>query len=101
MVNEKYEDFVKNFQKEVEADTGIKFGVIEDYSFNNIVLSYNGDVPEHFGAEKSKELWNHLLQESYIGTDGKITDFLRTALLNNKVKLPVGLAEGVKEQVLK
>ena len=36
MANESYEDFAKQLQKEIEDETGIKFGVVEPHLFANI-----------------------------------------------------------------
>ncbi len=44
MANESYEDFVESLQKEIEEEEGIKFGVIEEHSFANIVIEQeNGE----------------------------------------------------------
>ena len=44
MANESYEDFVESLQKEMENEEDIKFGVIENFIFANIVIKIeNGD----------------------------------------------------------
>ncbi len=38
MATESYVDFVDNFQKEIESETGIKFGVISHHSLVTLLL---------------------------------------------------------------
>ncbi len=47
MANESYEDFAAKLQKEIEEDTGIKFGVVEKHLFANIpvVDGWQAGVP--------------------------------------------------------
>lgn len=100
MASETYEDFVKGFQKEVEKETGYKFGYLEEHSFNNIVLEMDGDIPIYLGDIQSKQLFNHLISKMYITKDGKVEDSLRQALLDNVVDLGAEFAEHVEKQIL-
>ena len=100
MASETYEDFVKGFQKEVEKETGYKFGYLESHSFNNIVLEMDGDTPIYFGEKQSEQLFNHLLSKNYITSSGKVEDSLRQALLDDTVDLGIELEEHVEKQIL-
>ena len=40
MATESYFDFVDTLQREIESDTGIKFGVIEEFTFSDIVIFF-------------------------------------------------------------
>jgi len=88
MANESYEDFVSQLQKEIEDEEGIKFGVVEDHSFANIVIKNEKGEEEYLGVERSEKLWSHLLDENYIDKNGKVQDSLRNDLKDNKVELP-------------
>jgi len=103
MANESYDNFVRQLQKEIEEDEGIKFGVLEKHSFANIVTTGENDNSEYVGAEKSEKLWQHLLDSDYIDKNGKIQDSLRKDLKENKVDLPEGFDElaGQIDSVLK
>ena len=47
MANESYEQFVESLQKEMEKEENIKFGLIEDFIFANIVIDYeNGNAKD-------------------------------------------------------
>ncbi|MBP3955054.1 hypothetical protein J8F10_07135 [Gemmata sp. G18] len=57
VATESYQQFADNLQKEIEADTGIRFGVVEKHQFAAIAVpdGKGGHVP--LGFEKSQELW--------------------------------------------
>lgn len=102
MASESYTDFVDNLQKEIEKDTGIRFGVLESHSFANVVLSIEDETPVYLGQEKSEELFKHLLAQGYIDSRGKVQDELRIDLKEDKVNLPEEITENkhVLKQVL-
>lgn len=102
MASESYAEFVDNLQKEIETDTGIRFGILEEHSFSDVVLSIEDEHVHYLGQEKSKELFNHLLNLGYIDTKGKVQDLLKVDLKEDKVNLPEEITENthVLKQVL-
>ena len=94
MANESYIEFVDKLQKEIEEDEGIKFGVVESHQFANIVALHEGDKPTYLGDASSKLICEHLANQGYIDTHGKVQDALKVALKNNTVSLP----ESVQDQ---
>ena len=88
MANESYEDFVEGLQKEIEQEEGIRFGVIEDHSFANIVVTQENGEQSFLGAEASEAIWSDLKENDYIDSKGKVTDTLRVALKEDNVALP-------------
>lgn len=88
MANESYEDFVKQLQKEIEDEEGIRFGLVEQHQFANIVIAHEGEKPKFLGAEQSEQVWQHLVDQGYIDTKGKVQDKLKLDLKDNKVVLP-------------
>jgi type III restriction enzyme len=95
MASESYIEFVDNFQKEIESETGIRFGIIEEHSFSNVVLKIEDEQPIYLGQEKSKELFSHLLNKGYVDAKGKVQDLLRIDLKEDKVELPDEITENV------
>ena len=88
MANESYEDFAKGLQEEIEKEEGIKFGVIAPYEFANITLrNESGDI-EYFGAVKSENIYNFLLDNEYIDKKGKIEDKLKREIKENIFNVP-------------
>jgi type III restriction enzyme len=88
MASESYMEFVDNLQREIEADTGIKFGFLESHSFADVVLNIIDDEIVHLGIEKSKVLFDFLIQKGYIDARGKVQDTLRIDLKADNVDLP-------------
>ena len=89
VATESYEQFAENLQKEIETDTGIRFGIVEEHQFAGIsTLDQNGNaVP--LGIEASANIWAYLRTSEYIDSKGKVQDSLRIALKNDTLELPV------------
>ena len=88
MANESYEKFAEQLQKEIEQEEGIKFGVVEEHLFANIVVPVDDYNNEYLGVDASKKLWDHLQTTGYIDTKGKVQDSLKTALKSGELELP-------------
>ncbi len=88
MANESYEKFAEQLQKEIEQEEGIKFGVVEEHLFANIVVPVDDYNNEYLGVEASKLLWNHLKTAGFIDAKGKVQDSLKTALKTGELELP-------------
>ena len=86
IAQESYEDFAENLQHEIEEETGIRFGVVEEHQFA-LVGDENGPNGR-MGVEKSKELRRYLVTKGYLDQEGKVTDTLREALHNDTLALP-------------
>jgi type III restriction enzyme len=93
MATESYVDFVDNFQKEIESETGIKFGVISHHSFSDVVVEIIDEEITYLGQDKSGELFTHLIEKGYIDERGKVQDSLRIALKEDKVEIPEEFTE--------
>lgn len=81
MANESYAEFVNSLQKELQEDTGVRFGVIEKHSFAN-VKRYDNEkqIDVYLGYGKSEEVFNYLAKNEYIDKKGKIQDKLKKEL---------------------
>ena len=98
MANESYDEFVSKLQKEIEDDSGIRFGVVEPHTFANVVVSIEGEEEHYLGNEKSEYFYNYMLKMGYIDLNGKVLDPLKIALRDDKVNIPEDL-NGVKGQI--
>ncbi|KVN61219.1 type III restriction-modification system endonuclease [Burkholderia stagnalis] len=88
IATERYESFAENLQKEIEADTGIRFGIVEEHQFAALPVR-EGDGPAHaLGIELSRVLWAHLHAHGYIDAQGKVLDRLKDALRQSALVLP-------------
>ncbi len=97
IARESYEDFAENLQKEIEADTGIRFGVVEKHQFATIPITEENGQSTALGFEGSKELWEELKAEGYIDTRGRIQDPLRMALRDEALIIPDKFAKKRQE----
>tara|TARA_E500000318_G_scaffold92759_2_gene91597 strand:- start:1232 stop:4219 length:2988 start_codon:yes stop_codon:yes gene_type:complete len=88
IANESYESFAENLQKEIEEDTGIRFGIVEKHEFARIVVEQPDGSIAPLGVEQSKALWEHLKTEGYLDAKGKVQDALRKALKEGSVVIP-------------
>lgn len=88
VATENYEQFAENLQKEIEKDTGIRFGIVEPHQFAAIAVTGADGHAAPLGMEQSKALWEHLKAAGHIDVKGKVQDSLKTALKNGTLELP-------------
>lgn len=93
IATESYEQFAENLQKEIEDDTGIRFGVVEPHQFAAITAVDEAGHATPLGAERSQLLWDHLKEEGLIDTKGRIQDTLREALKKGELEVPAAFTE--------
>jgi type III restriction enzyme len=88
IATESFEQFAQHLQTEFEAETGIRFGIVEDHQFAAIpVLGADGQAAA-LGYDLSKAIWDHLKAQGYIDANGKVQDALKTALKDDTFALP-------------
>jgi len=88
VATENYEQFAENLQKEIEADTGIRFGIVEHHQFAAIAVTAPDGQTVPLGVEQSKALWEHLKAAGHIDAKGKVQDSLKKALKEGTLVLP-------------
>jgi len=88
IATENYEAFADNLQKEIEADTGIRFGIVEQHQFAAVVVTDASGESKPLGFEQSKALWDFLRVQHYVDAKGKVQDSLKQALKDSLLQLP-------------
>jgi type III restriction enzyme len=88
IATESYEQFAENLQKEIEADTGIRFGIVADHQFAGISILGSDGQPTSLGLDQSKQLWAYLRAQNFLNGQGKVQDALRSALKTDTLTLP-------------
>lgn len=88
IATESYEEFAENLQKEIEADTGIRFGIVEQHQFAAITVIGADGQAAPLGHDQSKALWEHLKAAGHIDAKGKVQDSLKQALKDGTLALP-------------
>ena len=76
IARESYEDFADNLQREIEEETGIRFGTVEPHQFASIQVRGEDDQTGYLGMEQSQVLWDYFKARGYIDADQKIVDAL-------------------------
>lgn len=88
IATESYQEFADQLQKEIEADTGIRFGIVEQHQFATIAITTTDGKVAPLGVDQSKALWDHLRAAGHIDAKGKVQDSLKVALKDGKLALP-------------
>ncbi len=98
IATENYQQFAENLQKEIEEDTGIRFGIVEKHQFAAVTATDDDGHSKPIGYEKSEALWEHLRESKYIDAKGKVQDALREAIRDKNLELPAAY-EPQREQI--
>ncbi len=98
MANESYEDFARNLQKEIEDETGIKFGTIKKDAFAHIPWTNKKGIQEPLGKQHSLAIFNHFKLKKYINSTGKIQEAFKVAVRDGTVDIPDDYNE-IKEDI--
>ncbi|WKW12645.1 DEAD/DEAH box helicase family protein [Pseudogemmatithrix spongiicola] len=85
---ERYEQFAENLQKEIEQDTGIRFGVVEPHQFAGLAVPQPDGSTAPLGVKQSRALWDHLKAVGLIDARGKVQDALKQALKDGTLTMP-------------
>ena len=88
IARESYEEFAENLQREIEEETGIRFGAVEAHAFASIRLEGGESGERRLGLEDSRILWEGLISAGYLDRQGLATDNLRQALAAGTLELP-------------
>ncbi|MEQ8693053.1 MAG: DEAD/DEAH box helicase family protein [Pseudomonadales bacterium] len=97
IATENYEKFAENLQKEIEQDTGIRFGIVEPHQFATIqTLNDQGEVAP-LGVEQSEKIWQFLKDQQFVDAKGKVQDSLRAVLKDGIFELP----DEIKQELVK
>jgi type III restriction enzyme len=92
VATESYEAFAENLQKEIERDTGIRFGIVEKHQFAAIPIQNEDGSTAMLGFEESAAIYGWLQGEGFIDAKGKVQDKLRTAIKDGTLALPAAHA---------
>ena len=66
IAQESYEDFAEKLQREIEEETGIRFGIVEEHQFALIEVSTGGGQSGRLGIERSQEVWQYMVKQGYL-----------------------------------
>lgn len=87
MANESFSEFAETLQREIEDDTGMKFGVLQLELFAGMVYEDNG-IEKKLSYDDAQELLTHFEKKGYINSAGKIKDIMKNAVRTGTLDLP-------------
>jgi len=88
IATESYQQFAEKLQKEIEDETGIRFGIVEAHQFAGITTTDADGQPAPLGFEQSRVLWELLKIAGLVDAKGKVQDAMRKALKDGTLSLP-------------
>lgn len=89
IANESYQNFAESLQKEMEDETGVKFGYLEEQSFSTITLTdeVTGKSKE-IGYDYSAKVYSFLVKEKFLDKKGKVENKLKEAIAAETFDVP-------------
>ena len=88
IATEPYEEFAENLQKEIEEETGIRFGIVDKFQFAAIVCYEDDGSGAMLGFEGSSSLFDYLQGKGLIDAEGVVQDELRRILNDDALDVP-------------
>jgi type III restriction enzyme len=92
IATESFEQFAENLQKEIEQETGIRFGIVEPHQFAGVSAAGADGELAPLGFDQSKVLWEHLRAAGLVNAQGKVQNALRRSLKDGTLTLPAPFA---------
>lgn len=93
MANESFAEFADTLQKEIETETGVKFGVLQISLFSGMAYTETRTQERKVTAEQAEKVVETLQAQGFIGQNRRQTIVeLRQALAQNRVEIAEELA---------
>jgi type III restriction enzyme len=101
VATEGYKEFAAGLQKEIEKDTGIKFGHLDGHEFASIPVENPDGSERPLRREESEKLVALLKEQGLITDKGKVTEDLKAKVDVGEIELPEALAPYSEEILLR
>ncbi|GAB2943470.1 DEAD/DEAH box helicase family protein [Hymenobacter coalescens] len=93
VASESYEEFADHLQRETEADTGLRLGVVEAHQLAGLqAVDVATGEARALGPEPAQAMWQWLRAQGYLDAKNRVLAALRTALREHTLVLPAPLA---------
>lgn len=99
MANESFADFANKLQKEIEDETGFKFGILQIGLFSGIVYKEKKEVIKSVTEPQTRIIVETLKNAGYIDKNSQPTGKLQTNFEINEIEFPTEL-EPVKGKII-
>lgn len=88
IANESFGEFADKLQKEIEDETGLKFGTLEISNFTGIVYPVEQKVEKTISKPEAKIIVDSLKTNGYITEDGTPTNDMKSDIELEEIELP-------------
>ena len=88
MANESFAEFAATLQKEIEDETGLKFGVLQLSLFTGMTYTDTIEEQKTITPEEVAQIVAHLEKQGYISPEGRAQPALQTAVEQDSLDLP-------------
>lgn len=88
IANESFAEFADKLQKEIEDETGLKFGTLEISNFTGMVYPVEQKVEKAVSKSEAEIIVESMKANGYITEDGTPTNDMKTAIESNEIELP-------------
>lgn len=98
MANESFAEFAETLQKEIEEESGVKFGVLQIDLFSGISYTETIINVKTIDMHDANQILEYLARNDFTTIGGKPTEKAKAAIIEGVMAIPSEL-EGVKEQI--
>ena len=98
MANESFAEFAETLQREIEAETGVKFGILQLSLFSGMTYKEKIVQEKTVDAQDAQLVVNYMVSHGYLTEDGKPTESAKAAVVEQTAPLPPQM-ETAKESI--
>lgn len=100
MANESFSEFAETLQKEIETETGVKFGVLQISFFSGMKYEEKIVTEKKVDNSDAQLIMNYMSDYGFVDDSGKPTEMAKKAVVEKTIELPKQL-ETAKESIKK
>lgn len=100
MANESFSEFAETLQKEIETETGVKFGVLQISLFSGMKYEEKIVTEKKVDNSDAQLIMNYMSTHGFVDDSGKPTETAKKAVVEKTIELPKQL-ETAKESIEK
>lgn len=100
MANESFSEFAETLQKEIETETGVKFGVLQISLFSGMKYEEKIVTEKKVDNSDAQLIMNYMTEHGFVDDSGKPTETAKKAVVEKTIELPKQL-ETAKESIEK
>ena len=98
MASESFAEFAETLQKEIETETGVKFGVMQISMFSGMAYTEEITQEKQVNEIDAKMIMDYMVNHDFATADGKPTEKAKAAVVEHTVEIPPQLEE-VKDKI--